>query len=443
MYDFLIFRIYFFSIIKEYNFLRKSQYLTLLSIKNLQKERLYKILKFAVDNIPYYHEIAKRKKIKIDKENVFEEIKKFPILTKDIIRRNWKNLHANLKDVKYFINTSGGTTGEPINIIQDFSYFVKGYASTLVFNEYGGYFPGKKLIKIWGDEKEIITNSKGIIKYLISKVIKNTEFQNSFKMSNYIMKMYIDQIEKIKPKVIIAYVQSIHEIAKFLNKKKKKLRHSFSLITSAGDLSKKLRDYLTDVLNCKIYNRYGSRELGLIAMSCEKCEKLHINMLQKYLEILNSNLLACKEHERGEVIITDLLNFSMPLIRYRIGDTASINYETCICGRNLIQLDNVYGRIIDIFKNENGDLIYGDFFTHLFYFKQDIKQFQVVQNKVNEIKISISTNSGNPLKKDIEEDIKRNIMIVMGDRCNIIIEYVSYINPTRSGKYIYTISNIK
>lgn len=430
------------DVLKEYNFLKRNHLKSIEHNFSLQKERLFKILDFAINNVPYYKRIAKKKNIKLSKDTIFEDIKQFPILTKDIIRKNWKNLHSELKNKNFIFNTSGGTTGEPLLFIQDEEYLMKRQSSVLVFNEIAGYSLGDKMFYLWGSERDIIRQSNGIIKSLVNKFIKNIHFQNAFKMSDVIIYKYVQEINQIKPKVIIAYVQSIYEIVKFIKRKALKVHPVNSIIVSAGELTSSLRESIESTFKCRVFNRYGSREMSLIALSCEKSDKLHINMHQQFVEILDDFDNPLKEHEKGNIIITNLINCGMPLIRYKIGDLGSLDFSQCPCGRGLIRLDNVYGRIIDIFKTENGDLIYGEFFTHLFYFQRNIKQFKVVQEKLNEINIFLVTNDNNKLSQSIEMDIMKKIHIVMGTNCKVNFKYVSNIDPSSSGKFIYTISKI-
>ncbi len=441
---YLIFlRTNYFTLIKEYRMIKALEYKSKELITSIQRRRLYDLVMFAVNNVPYYYKFAQEKKIRITESTIFEDLKKFPILTKEIIRANWEKLHTNLINLKrYMMTTSGGTTGEPIKILHDFKFRVKNESSTIFFNEIGRYHVGDKLVMLWGSEKDILRESEGIFNKIIIKYVKNTHFQNAFRLSDSILDKYIKQINQIKPSTILAYVQSIYEMAKYIKRKNLRIHSPDSIITSAGDLSKELRVFLEDIFQCRVYNRYGTREVGNIATSCEKSDKLHINMFLQYVEILDNDCNELSEHEKGNIIITNLTNYGMPLIRYKIGDIGSLDYSQCPCGRGFIRFDNVYGRIIDIFKNEKGDLIYGDYFTHLFYFRENIKIFQIVQEKINRIDVNIVTLNGKPFTSTTENEFKGKIRVVMGKNCKVYFNYVSDINPSRSGKFIYTISKI-
>jgi len=432
----------YFKIKQEFGFMLKNQYKSIEYNTKIQRDRLFRLVKFAIININYYKNIVEQQRISISKRTILEDLKKFPILTKELIRKNWEDLHYDLKKMRYKLNTSGGTTGEPIVLIQDKNYELNRISGTYFTDRIAGYSLGDRVLNLWGDEREIIRETKGFFLQILNKFVKNTIFQNSFRMSERIMYNYVNEINKKRPKIIVAYTQSIYEIAKYIKRKNLKVVPCKAIITSAGDLSEELKKYLENTFKCRVFNRYGSREVGKIATSCERSSKLHINMYHQYIEILDENNDHQNANVIGDVVITNLTNYGMPLIRYKIGDKSSLDSSKCPCGRGLIRLENVYGRIIDIFINEAGDLIYGDFFTHLFYFTENLKQFQVIQEKINQIKISLVTVENNRFSHEFEKDLVSKIKKVMGENCIINFEYVNYINPSVSGKYRYTISNI-
>ncbi|MEX2757464.1 MAG: phenylacetate--CoA ligase family protein, partial [Candidatus Sigynarchaeota archaeon] len=399
----------------------------------IQKERLFNLVNHAINNVPYYQRIARERNIRITKETIYEDVRKFPVLTKDIIRQHWKELHAPLKLKKYIINTSGGTTGEPIKIIQDQKYSIESYAGTIVFDEFAGVHGGDKIVKLWGNEKEVQNATRGM-GYFVERVFNNTYFQNSFKMGDNKIRQYVAELNKIRPKSIVAYVQSLYEMARFIDKRNLTVPPLHSVIVSAGTLTDDVRAFIERVFKCKVFNRYGSREVGLTASSCDKENQLHINMLQKYIEIVDDQYNVVQEHERGNIIVTNLLCYAMPLVRYMIGDRGALNFSPCSCGRGLARLENVFGRVVDVFKNRKGELIDGEYFTHLFYFRENVKKFQVVQEKIDEINIAIVTDNSKSLDHSVENDILEKVCLVMGQDCTVNLRYVDEIPPSSSGK---------
>lgn len=442
--DFIIaFKFRYLKLLREYYFIKKNLYRSPETNIAIVKDRLFKILNYSIQNIPYYQKVAKNRNICPTQENVFDEIKKFPILTKSLIRNNWNDLYADIKKKNYILNTSGGTTGEPIKFIQGYNFLIKRLSANLVFNQIAYYNKGDKLIKLWGSIKDLGKNkNNNLITNFINKYIRRVYELNAFKMSDNLMKKYVREINRIRPKTILTYVQSIEQIAKFIDRNNLFIYSPKSIIVSAGVLKAEVKSDIEKIFRCKVFNRYGSREVGLIASSCRKSDKLHINQYHKFVEILDDDGIRVSENQRGNIIITDLTNYKMPLIRYKIGDRGSLNLSECSCGIGLLRLNNVYGRTVDLFKTSKGNIIDGEYFTHLFYFRRNIKKFQIIQEEIKDLKIKIVTLNKKKLSERIELEIKEKIYSVMGNDIRITFNYVKEIEPSKSGKFRYTISKV-
>lgn len=413
--------------------------------KNLerQKIKLLKTLLYSIDNIPYYQKVAKKIKFKPSKETIFEDIKNWPVLTKDIIRKNFNGLYNPKYIDQSVLNSSGGTTGEPIKLYQQGININSIGELVKLQNEWAGLKEKDLLVQLWGNEEELFQYgdaAKGIIKISEKHYILNT-----FRMSSESMERYRKFINRKKPKIILAYVQSAVEFANFIKKRKLFLYSPHSIMTSAGTLHDSHKKLISSVYKCPVFNRYGSREVHAMACSCEKDEGLHIDTFFHYLEILDEKLNPItNEGKIGEVYITLFNNPVMPLLRYKIGDLATYTKQLCSCGRGLPLIKKINGRTVDIFVNSKGEKIDGEYFTHLFYLKDFIKQFQVIQKDKNLIQVKLVPNGKNILEKHktVINEIREKIKLIMGKDCLVRLETVSQIDLPRSGKFRYTISEL-
>jgi phenylacetate-CoA ligase len=392
--------------------------------KQPKKEYTLKnILLHAINNTKYY------------KEFNANDLSSFHILTKDIIRNNFEELKSNdLNSRNWWINTSGGSTGEPVKFIQDKEYLKAIRYTTYKEKQKLGYTFGDSFIKLWGDEREILKSSQSLKSKIINK-IKNITFLNSFNMSQENMFKFVDIINKEQPKLIVAYAQAMYELAKFIEENNLKIKNIGAIITSAGTLYPFMREVIEKNFNTKVYNRYGSREVGNIA-----CEEPNIEGLvitdDVFIEILDKNGNLCQDGEEGEIIVTSLVNYAMPLIRYKIGDRGILNtkkYDFPI-------LEKISGRNVNMFKKQDGTLIDGGYFTAMMFFREWIKKFQIIQKDYNYIIVKIVKNSIED-KNDIIS-IEKGILKIMGDNCKVDFKFVDNIEPLKSGKYVYTISEI-
>ena len=232
--------------------------------------------------------------------------------------------------------------------------------------------------------------------------LQNIKILNSFNMSEEKMSDYVGQINKYKPSLIEAYVQSIYELAKFIKKHNLKVYSPNGIITSAGTLYPEMRNLIEEVFKTKVFNRYGSREASALACSCRENNELHKNIFTKYTEILDKNLKPCKPGQIGDVYVTTLNNYSMPLISYKIGDMAIPSDKKCSCGRGMPLIEKVIGRSMEVFKTKEGKIIPGEFFIHFIgvvYNKDAISKFQVIQKDYDQIRIKAIIKNSKEFKK--------------------------------------------
>lgn len=424
---------------------KKREYLPIEENRKTQKEKLKQILLYAYRNCPYYRKIlGDVEVIKNDDKVNLSNFSMIPILSKEIIRTNFEDLKSNDENYqkrKPYLNTSGGSTGEPVKFIQDKVTWDSGMASKWFFSTFLEKYPGEKEIKLWGSERDILKGSIGF-KAKLKNFIFNRTLLNSFRMSERDMRRYVEIINKEKPKIIVAYVQSIYELANFIKNNNLNVFSPKGIITCAGTLYPKFKDLIEKVFNCKVYNLYGSREVGDMACSCERDEGLHLNIFNHYFEILNDKLEPCKPEEIGKVYVTTLNNYSMPLIRYDIGDMAvPAKNEQCSCGRGLPLIAKVVGRVGSMIKTKKG-VFDSTALTTSFYFFESIKEYQVVQKRTDYIIITVVPRDKNRWKHE-KDSVEEKLKKILGKDVIFNFQIVDEIKPSRSGKYLYIISEVE
>jgi len=425
---------------KHYKEILSLEFLSKEEIKNYQEDKLKKILTYAYQNVPYYKEALKPL---FNKEEIdLSKFNSIPLLTKDILRKEKERMYSSVypKNETYD-ETSGGSTGEPVLILHDKTFWSKNMAIKLYYNHVLGKEFGDRELKLWGSERDIFKGSIGI-KAKIDNFFYNRLLLNSFKMTPERMKEYAKSWNKFKPVSVWAYVDSIYEFARFVQKENIQLHPPKAVLVTAGTLTTEIKNFVEEVLKTKVYNQYGSREVGDMACECPEQEGLHILEFAHYLEVLDNKGNPVKPGELGEIVVTCLNNYAMPLIRYKIGDTGILSKKSPQCGRNYVLLEKVSGRVTDHFKKRDGTILHGEYFTHLFYFKKGIEKFQVIQKEFEKVVCLIVKKQEEELSKEELEDIKNKIKLVMGDNCKVEFEFVDEIPATNSGKYRYTLSEV-
>jgi phenylacetate-CoA ligase len=313
-------------------------------------------------------------------------------------------------------------------------------ANFFIAQSWRGAAPYDDIIYIWGAERDIFAGKKPFMASVKDFFGNRLRF-NSFKMSEALMIDCINALNKHKPKLIIAYVQSMYELARFAKTNRLHVEKQHAVHAAAGTMYDFLREEIEEVFQCKVFNHYGSREVGAIASECDAHDGLHMMSEHTLVEVVDEEGRACKPGEKGEIVVTTLNNFSMPLIRYKIGDIGVKQaYSPCSCGCSYPKLQEVVGRSTDIFSTKSGIKVYGAYFTHLFYYIDWIKSFQVIQDDFDLINVKI-VKAGKEKQESLDE-IEAKIKLVMGEDCRVVFHFVDSIPKTKTGKLLYTVSKI-
>ena len=398
---------------------------------------LANILTHSYHSTGYYNYLFDQCGINVRKDYGFDNFCNIPFLTKEVILKNQSGLISSIKSPGRYWNTSGGSTGQPVKILQDRNYLRSSRKTTYTQKQLLGYTIGSPMVKLWGDENEILQGSGGLKKKLLN-VLKNTTFLNAFRMSPKNMIEYISVFQEKKPQLLVSYAQSLYELCCFAKFNSLKIQNIGSIITSAGTLYPFMRQTIEEVTGVKVYNRYGSREAGNIACECPEQDGLHVAEDGVFVEIIDDQGNPCKPGQPGEIVVTSLINYAMPLIRYRIGDIGVWAEKPCKCGFEGKLLKEVRGRTVDLFKSADGAVVDGEYFIHIMYFREWLTHFQFIQHELNLIELKLVTTS-EPSPSELSE-IDDKVKTVMGKNCRVNFNFVDQIDSGKSGKFRYTIS---
>ena len=421
-------------------FLKSVEFSSIEQLQRLQNEKLERLLLHTYENVPYYHRVLPEADVIANNKVFLENFHKIPPLTKAIIRSEGENLYSDdYKKRGGYFNTSGGSTGEPVKFIQDKHYCAWGFAGRFLFNSWAGKDVGQAELKLWGSERDIL-EGKDELKTLLRRWLFNTELLNTYRMSPEGMREHIDRWNEVKPRQVWAYTDSMYKLSQFVANEKISVYPPGSIICTTAPLLPQARKHIEQTFRCKVFDQYGSREVGPVACECPAQEGLHIFTPIQRVEILDSNDQPVKGEDIGQIVITNLHNYSMPLIRYKIGDTGCFSNKPCSCDLGFPLLKEISGRVFAHFVKKDGSLVHSQFFVALFFFKPWVKEFKVVQKDCDLIDISVAL-AGKADQNDIDV-ITDKIKQVMDADCRVEFKFVDEIPPTASGKYLYTFSEV-
>lgn len=335
--------------------LQNTQTTPRVDIDEIQLEKLNKLISHARKTVPYYKALPDKPLKSID------ELQNVPFLDKEYLRKCPDDLCSTIKGLKPRFKTTGGSTGAAVTLRKDAEGMAQELAATWRGYAWAGIDIGDKQARFWG----IPHSRKEQLRAKLVDFVTNRKRLSAFSFSEKEFSFYIEELEKFKPKYFYGYVSMIRQFAEYI--KKEKVEHKIrpvAIITTAEVLTELDRTVIEEVFHCKVFNEYGCGEIGTIAHEC-KHGSLHLNSENVIVEAVDSDSLPVGYGVTGELVVTDLVNYSMPLIRYRIKDFGVLSSEVCSCGLSLPVLKGVYGREYDYLINSRGDKYHGEFFLYL------------------------------------------------------------------------------
>ncbi|MFL5629589.1 MAG: phenylacetate--CoA ligase family protein [Ktedonobacteraceae bacterium] len=407
------------------------------------QQLLVQLLTHCQRSVPYY--AATMKKIGGSFEDDPEAyLLKLPILTKERIRQDFEQFKSlDLKQRKWYFNTSGGSTGEPVKLIQDRAYKDREFAIAQYYSTWLGGEVGDPEVYIWGSTRDILGgNLREKMRIWMANNLLRRTVLNAFYMPPEKMREFVAMLNSKRPKLIIAYVESIYELARFIEREQLAICPQSAIIVSAGSLYPFMRETIESVFQCKVFDRYGSREVGGIAGECAVHKGLHVFPWGNYVEIVDEAGRRLPAGVEGNIVVSCLSNFAMPLLRYQIGDRGILSAEaSCPCGRHGQILERVSGRTDHVFKTRDGTQVDGGYFTDLLLFRPWVEKFQVIQKSYSSLLFRIK-QSGHSYEPEELTDIISKTRVVMDQDCQVDFDFVDDIPTLSSGKYRYTISEV-
>ncbi|WP_199099085.1 phenylacetate--CoA ligase family protein [Dyella sp. ASV21] len=417
---------------------RSSQWLPPEGVVALQWARLKRLLAHCEREVPFYRRRWRELGITAEDIQCPDDFAKLPLLSKDDIRNHFDELQAESWRDRLLFKATGGSTGEPLRFGYTRESNDRRTAVMWRGYEWAGSRMGRRTMYLWAGA----IGESGRMRRLKDRLY-NAAFArrtlNSFQMTEANMAEYADAIDRYRPEIIVAYVGPLVRLAQWLVDVGRSIHQPRAIVGAAEALHEFQRELLEKAFGCPAFNTYGCREVMLIAAECEQRCGLHVNADHLAVELVDRNG-AVPRGRPGDVVVTDLFNYGMPLIRYVNGDMATEGDGACSCGRGLPLLSRVDGRVLDAIISPDGHLLPGIFFPHMLKEVRGIERFQVVQRRLDQLDISIVRG------KDFEEEalpfIRHEVHRVLGASVALNFQFVDDIALTRSGKLRVTVSEL-
>ena len=397
---------------------------------------LRELLVHAGKNVPWYRRVFRENGFRPEMVDSLERLRDLPPLTKEDIQDNLPELaSAGGGSLGAFLNSTGGSTGLPLNFYQGRRYVSESSPNAWVSDGAAGRRLGDRACVLWAARRDIPL--PGRMKNRLWNALINRRFLNAYAMSPGAMEDFASLVERFRPRVLIGYAESLDIFARFLLTRGSGFTFpGVSVISTAGMLYPDMREVMEEVFEVPILDRYGCREVGLLAYECIRHSGYHLNVFNQVVELEEPG-----SSEPSPVLATNLSNYSMPFIRYRTGDLAVPgDCSPCPCGRTSPRFSRLVGRMTDTVTTAEGKMIYGAYFRHVLFGVMGLRRFQFIQESTALYRLLLETT---PLFDAAElTGIRERILDAVGVASKLEISLVESIEPSPSGKHLFVISKV-
>jgi phenylacetate-CoA ligase len=414
--------------------LEASQWRSAEELDEIKRRRLRALAEFSYENNAFYR--ARMGAAGVIPSDIQDtgDLQYLPLLTKDDIRNAVGKLFSNGYNADNTLHTrTGGSTGVPLHVFVDLEAMNWKYAATWRHNGWAGWQPGDKVAAVWGDTDKAL-NWKGWLRFYLQH---RTIFLDTLNFSSDRLRRFHAEILSYKPTVLMGHAHSVYQFARFCQEHELRLPKFSGVVTTAMTLADLERQTIEEALGSPVFNRYGCEELSIIASESETHSGLHVFSEGLILEYLPTDIDG-----EFELVVTDLFNRAMPMIRYAIGDVVQKAEGSCPSGRGLERIARVSGRTADFLYRPDGTPVFGislldTYMIHI----PGIHQAQLVQNEYELIEVNIvpTQDYGHETELEIQQVITREF----GNGVLSRVRLVDKLEQTERGKYRFSVCNVR
>lgn len=418
--------------------LSASQWYDPEQLRQRQWDRLHDMIQYAFTHCAYYRShYASLGFSGVLRD--WEDFRNLPFLTKRDIRDNERKLLSDAFRQENLVKAkTGGSTGTALTLYFDKQCQEIRNAVAMRSDRWAGWDIGMKVAAVWGNPPIADTLKKKLRNWLRDRVI----YLDTMDINESSVHHFMDCWRRKQPQVVFGHAHSIYILALFLQcmGAEDRLRPRGIIATSMMLLGPERR-VIEKVFGCQVTNRYGCEEVGLIACECEQHNGLHLNADHLVVEFLRDDGSEAAPGEEANIVVTDLINRGMPLIRYSLGDMGVPSDRRCSCGRGLPLMERVVGRQADFLKRPDGSLVAGiSLVERTLTAIPGIEQMQLIQNELYRVSAKLVRDSR--FSETTEHRLRHELQSVFGDEVTIEIDYVPALDQTRAGKYRFAICNV-
>ena len=412
--------------------------------RTYQSAQIRKLLLHAYETVPLYREAFKQAGSHPNDWKSGEPVP-LPIISRETIRDDSQRmLSSNYLPKQLRTAITGGTTSMPVILKRDIEAQRNKLAMQYHLNRWFGFDQGDKMMAVWGAQRDLELDPSWRWKLYEEKIRRQIPAPAG-QINDEVFARFLQRLNTYKPKVLFGYSVTMTRFAEYVAASNLPHHKPKLAIVTAEPASAADKFSIASAFGCEVTEQYGSREVGMVASECELHNGLHFYPAGCYPEF--EYLAMSPDGPMYRLIITDLLNYGMPLIRYDTGDCVLLQEGSCACGRPFPRVKSILGRVLDTLVLADGSEVPGmAVAAHLMGLTHNyrcITQVQIIQKAMDLICVKyVSRGDAGETTSELER-MRNGLSKVFPESVRIDLLRVDDIPRAPSGKLRLCIREMK
>lgn len=399
------------------------------------RRRVQSAIADAARHVPFYREHWGGRGILAAAEKGGVALEDLPLLTRELLRTGFAALRRAGEPAGRIIDRStGGSSGEPVRFLQEWGYLERAAGRGMRILTWGGWELGARTAMVWGGPNELSMHEG--VRGRLKAALTNRRIYDAFRTGDDVYARWLSEWRQWQPEFVLAYPSAAEGVASWMLANGERLDGVRAIFTTAEKLYPRQRETIARAFGAPVRDHYGSREVQSVAAECTH-GRLHAYQDSAYVELLPGAAGT------DRVVLTQVDNPVMPLIRYENGDLAAWRADDapCACGLGYPALAEIAGRTSDLFRFRDGRVVHGEYFTHVMYDVRGVKAFQFYQAPDASVTLFVVPANGNgaELERELGEAV-RQLPANLDTTFDIAVRVVPEIPKRGQGKHRFTLS---
>jgi phenylacetate-CoA ligase len=423
------------------NELERSQWLSREAIGRLQRDKLMRLLRIALEHSPWH--AARIRRAGLDaalREGSFAlgDLTRLPTMSRADARENAAAIRwAGVPGGAFRYNT-GGSSGQPLIFHFGRGRQASDAACRIRARRWWGVDIGDAEAYLWGAPVEL--NRTDRIKTLRDRLL-NQLLLNAFEMSPARMTEYVDALHAFRPRSLFGYASSVALLAAHARDTGRRLDlPGLKLICTTGEpLYPHQRELIEEAFRVPVANEYGARDAGFLAHQSPAGQMLAMSE-SNILEVLDPAGQPVPPGEPGEAVVTGLHSDAQPFIRYRTGDVVTLSDALCAQGRGLHVVADVAGRTTDFVIRADGTVMHALAVIYVLRAVEGVAEFKLVQQALEDVEVLVVPDArwSDASRRQVVAGLRARL----GAGLRVTLREVDQIPAEASGKFRYVVSQV-